>query len=205
MNAFDYGSYEAFFADPRAQEAFKIIDTAAKEARVKYAIIGGCAAYTYHKNPPDDIPDIDLLVYGLAPDAKRLFKNLEKRKHFEGRLEIVDDQAFIMMLYKRDIQIDIFTSSDEGKALETLRIHGLEIEPVESLIIEKLIRATEADVRIALDLLAFVEYDKKLLNQIAREHRVTGDLKHAEYFAMRMAAGKASKQAIDSVVKRLSL
>ncbi len=203
MNAFDYGKYKEFLDDPRAQEALGLIDAAAKKTKVKYAIIGGVAAYLYKDNPPDDIPDIDVLVYDSALDAKRLFLDLRKRKHFEGRIEIVDDQAFAMMLYKRDIQIDILTSSDEVKSRDTRRVHGVEIEPVEPLIIEKFIRGNESDIRVALDLLAYVDYDKKLLNQIAQQHRLTGDVKHAEYFAMRMAAGKASKQAIDAVVKRL--
>lgn len=203
MNAFDYGRYKEFIDDPRTQEALKILDAAAKKTKVDYAIIGGVASYLYHKNPPDDIPDIDILVYGNAADAERLFRDLKKRKSFEGRLEIVDDQAFAMMLYKRDIQIDILTSSDEKKARKTRRLHGVELEPVEPLIIEKFIRGNESDIRVALDLLAYVDYDKRLLNQLAQEHRLTGDVKHAEYFAMRMAAGKVSTATIDAVVKRL--
>ncbi len=212
MDAFADGRYQEFYADPRTKKVLADIDALARKMKVAHAVIGGMAAYLHHKNPPLDYPDIDVLIYDPAPVAIRFIKTLTKKPKYhvkfvdieEGHGEGDDGMVFAAILYDRDIQVDIFTSNDEKVARKTIRKAGVELEMIEPLIIEKLIRGTEADVRIAIDLLAYKDYDKKLLSQIAREFKATGMLEDAAYWARRLAAGRVAKAGVDAVVRRLA-
>lgn len=210
MGAFDYGAYAEFYDDPRTQKAMADIDALAKRLRVEYAVIGGVAAYIHTKNPPEDYPDLDVLILDDAKDAIRFVKTLTKKPKYHVKfidIEEGDDNApdmmFAAIIYDRDIQIDIFTSSD-AEVSKTVRKQGVELEMIEPLIVEKLIRGTEADIRIVIDLLAHSDYNKKLLSQIGREFNATGMLEQAAYWARRMAAGRLTKSGLDAVVRRLA-
>ncbi len=96
----------------------------------------------------------------------------------------------------------MFTSLDE-KARAPRRVSGHSVEPVEPLIVEKLIRGTREDVLMAIDLLAFVDHDKGLLSRIAQEYRATGMLQRAAWAARRWALGRLSKEGLASVVKQI--
>ncbi len=203
--AFDYGEYEKLYADPRAWKALTDIDKLAKKMKVKYALIGGGASFLHVKNPPEDYPDIDIIVYGEVSRAHDFIRSILEKKKYRARfVDVERDMVFAAVEYDGDIQIDIFTSIDESDPRTTKRINNVDVEPVEPLICEKLIRATPSDIRVALDLLAFSKYDRVLLSQIAREYRMTGMLNNAAYFARRLAAGVLSKSGVDNVVKRLS-
>lgn len=211
MDAFDYGAYQEFYDDPRTQKALKEIDALSKKMKISYAIIGGIAAFIYVKNPPEDYPDIDVLIYNDASDAVRYINALSKKTGYHKKFMDVDESedgrpemVFSTVLFEKDIQIDIFTSRDESEIRKTIRAEGIEIEMVEPLIVEKLIRGSEADIRIVIDLLSCKDYSKKLLSQIAREHNATGMLENATYWARRWSAGRLSKVGLDAVVKRIA-
>lgn len=207
---FAYGAYEEFYADARTKKVLEDVDLLAKRMKIEYAVIGGLAAYIHRKNPPEDYPDIDVLILDSASDAIRFIKTLTKKPKYHVKfvdIEEGDDHVpamvFAAILYDRDIQVDIFTSSD-AEVSNTVRKHGVELEMIEPLIVEKLIRGTEADIRIVIDLLAHADYNRKLLSQIGREFQATGMLEQAAYWARRWAAGRLDKRGLDNVVKRLS-
>lgn len=203
--AFEYGEYDAFYADARTKKAMKDIDVLAKKMGISYALIGGMASYLNVKKNPEDFPDIDILVYSSVPDAKRFIKALAKKpKYHIEFIDDLEDAVFAGIYYDKDVQIDVFTSLDDQGEKKTHRIADIETELIEPLIIEKLIRSTEADIRIALDLLAFADYDRKMLTEIGREWRVTGVLQHAIYLSRRLKAGILTKSGLDSVVKRMA-
>ncbi len=211
MDAFQYGAYKEFYDDPRTQKALKDIDALCKKMNVSYAIIGGIAAFIHVKNPPEDYPDIDVLIYSDASEAIRFIKAISKKPGYHLKFMDVDEaedgrpeMVFSTVILEKDIQIDIFTSRDENVIRETIRAEGVEIEMVEPLIIEKLIRSTEEDIRIVIDLLAYKDYNKKLLSQIAREYKSTGMLENATYWARRWAAGRLSEAGLNAVVKRIA-
>ncbi len=210
MKSYDYGQYEEFYSDPRTQKVLADVDALAKRMKIDYAIIGGIAAYLHVQNPPEDYPDIDVLIYNPAPDAIRFVKKLTRKEKYHVKFVDIDEgddrpgMVFAAIVYDKDIQLDVFTSYDESTARKTIRRNGVELEMIEPLIVGKLIRGTDEDIRSALDLLAFVDYDKRLLSQLGRECRVTGLLEQAAYWARRMAAGRLSKNGIVSVVARLS-
>ncbi len=211
MDAFDYGQYKEFYDDPRTQKALKDIDALSKKMSVSYAIIGGIAAFIHVKNPPEDYPDIDVLIYNEAPEAVKFINALSKKAGYHRKFIDIDEaedgrpeMVFSTVILDKDIQIDIFTSRDENVIRETIRAEGVEIEMVEPLIIEKLIRGTEEDIRVAIDLLAYKDYSKKLLSQIAREYNSTGMLENLTYWARRWSAGRLTEAGLNAVVKRIS-
>lgn len=201
---FDYGEYEKFYADKRVKRALKVMDKLAKKMRIKYAIIGGLGAYLHVNNPPQDEPDIDILVYNID-DARRFIRALGKTPGFKANL--IDDQdevIFAHLRFEREIQIDILTSFDESEARETTRIKGVNVEAVEPLIVEKLVRATTADVRMALDLMAFADYNKSFLFDIAREYHMTPTIAKTAAFARRMFRGDATEAEVDDMIQKLA-
>ncbi len=206
MTAFDYGRYDLLYADPRTHRVLDDVDGLAKKMRIKYALIGGLAAYIYKRNPPDDYPDIDFLIYDSAERAADLIWALLKKPKWSDKFIDTDesDMIFAALFYDKEIQVDIFTSLDEKKKRPTVRKEKVELEMLEPLIVEKLIRGTQSDVRVALDLLAFCDYDRKLLSQIGREYRLTGMLADAGYWARRIKAGVVKPEGIAAVVKRLA-
>lgn len=200
---FDYGEYEAFYADQRTLRALVGLDKLAKKLRIAYALIGGLAAYLYTDRPPHDEPDIDLMIYDVE-QARKYIRALAQEPGFKNNL--FDDQGdaiFAHLRFERDIQIDILTSSNERKALKTTRIKGVEVEPIETLVVEKLIRATEADVRMALDLLACTAYNRASLLALGCGYQMTNTLFEAITFARAMSSGAASKADIEVMVNRL--
>lgn len=206
-NAFDYGQYQKLYDDPRTKKALQEIDTLSKKMGVKYAIIGGLAVYLHVKNPPEDFPDVDVLLYGEIEAAKSYIKALSRRPKFW--LQFLDcpqefKACFATMTYDGDIQIDLLTSLNEKKAKPTKRIEDVEIKPTEPLIVEKLIRGTREDVLMAIDLLAYTDYDKALVHKIAAEYKATGMYQHAAYFARRLAAGVLSRSGLENVLRRLA-
>ena len=204
--AFNYGEYERLWSDKRTHKVLAIVEKTAKWARVEYIVVGGLAAYLHAKNPPEDYPDIDIRLQTKGTRAAAFVAALAKTKGFALRFADHDeDEVFSTFVYDGDIQVDVFTSSDTSASIaKPKRIANTWVEPVEPLIVEKLIRGSEADVRMALDLLAYCDYDKRMLAQIAREFRITGAIHHAAYFARRMAVGRISKAGLDAVVKRLA-
>lgn len=207
IEAYDYGRYDALMADPRTQRVFKAVDNLASKMGIDYDLIGGAAVYLHSKNPPQDYPDIDFLLYATVVDAREFIETLSEKPKFSfGRLEINDGAVFGMVKYDNLIQVDILTDLEEPKRHGRVRkLRGVSVEPVEYLIIEKMMRPRPADVRSALDLLAYMDYDKSLLSRLAREKRLTGEIQSLEHHARRMAAGRLSKEGIQNVVSRLSV
>lgn len=207
--AFEYGQYEKMWRDPRTQEAIAAVDSLAKKKRVQYAVVGGLAAYLHVNNPPEDYPDIDILIYGSPKNASRFVTALAMLKGFSLRFKDEMDcdgesgQMFASLTYKCDIQVDIFTSFDESSPRATKMLSKVQVEMVEPLIIEKLIRGTPADLRMTLDLLAYADYDRRLLFQLAAQYRATGMLADASYWARRLAVGKLKKSGVNLVIRRL--
>ncbi len=208
MDAFDYGEYARLAADPRTNEALAVLDTVAKKLRVKYSLIGGMAAYMHIKNPPEDFPDLDFVVHADALEAKEFVEALTVTdKRFRLRfMDMIDDDAamFSTLIFDKDIQFDIFTSYDEQEPRKTDRMGGVDVSPVEPLIVEKIIRGRREDILMAVDLLAYTDYDKNLLSRIGAEYRITGALNTAAYWARRLAVGKLTREGLAAVVKRLT-
>lgn len=200
--AFDYGEYEKFYADERVRAALVALDKLAKKLKVKYALIGGLGAYLYVNNPPQDEPDIDLLIYDV-PQARRYMRALLKVRGFQGNYEDHEDALFGSFQYEKEIQVDILTSFDENQPKKTNRLKGIDVEPIETLIVEKLIRGNASDVRIALDLLAYTDYNKRFLFELGQEYRLTPTLAKAAAFARKMNLGSVSKADIDAMVEAL--
>lgn len=212
LEAFDYGRYDDFYADPRVKKILKDIDKMAISLSVEYRLVGGLSVYLHAKNPPEDFPDIDILIPAGPADAKRLanaVRGLPKYHRINVQETINNDTGevdslFASLLYDDAIQVDIFTSFDEPVGQTKRRMRGVDLKQVELLIVEKLITEKPADSRAVLDLLAYADYDKRLLATIVSEYRETGRLNYAMYWARRMATGRLTKEGIDAVVKRLS-
>lgn len=203
---FDYGEYEKLYTDKRTSKIFDEVDQLAKKMKMKYALIGGLAAYIIIKNPPQDIPDVDFQIYADGVSGRRFIEALARRPKFDlGQFAFEKDASFGMFMYDDWVQVDVFTDLENLEPDKTNRFVNVEIEPVEYLIIEKMIRAKPDDVRSALDLLAYTDYDKRLLHQLARERHLTGVINHMEYFSRRIAAGRISDDGIKSIVKRISV
>lgn len=201
---FEYGEYEKLHADKRTAKVFDEVDRLANKMKVKYALIGGLAAYLIVKNPPQDIPDIDFQIYTDGLEGEKFIKALTRRPKFElGQSSFGSYASFGMFMYDDWVQVDVFTDLENLEPEKTNRFSNVEVEPVEYLIIDKMISAREHDVKVALDLLAYADYDKGLLHQMARERRLTGVINHMEYFARRIAAGRISGAGIAALVKRL--
>jgi hypothetical protein len=203
--AFDYGEYDKLWALPKTHKALAAIDRLCKTAGVRYAVVGGLAAYLQAQNPPEDYPDIDVMLYAKPAAAVPVLRALAAAPGFAMRFnDVEEDAVFATYVYGGMVQVDVFTSMDATTPKKTRRIGHVDVEPVEPLIVEKLIRGTPADIRMALDLLAFADYDKALLAQLCREFRVTGAMQTAAYFARRLAVGRMTKDGIDTVVRRLT-
>ncbi len=206
--AFDYGRYDLLMSDPRTQKVFETVDKLAAKMEIEYDLIGGAAIYLHSKNPQPDYPDIDFILYTTVVDAKEFILALSKKPKFSyGDLEVIDGASvFGMVMYDNKIQVDILTDMEEPKRHgKVKKIRGVSVEPVEYLIIEKIMRSRPADVRGALDLLAYMDYDKSLLGRLAREKRMTGEIHTLAHHAKRMAAGRLSKDGIENVVRRMSI
>lgn len=202
-NALDDGEYERLANDPRTKRALAVIDVLAKKMNVTYGIIGGFAVYLQVNNPPEDFPDIDIIIYGDTATAKKFVEALASKSKFVLRFSdhVGNEALFATFIYDSEIQIDILQDSTESKPKKTKRIKGSEVE---SLIVEKLIRGSESDIKMVLDLMAFADYDKALLSQLGREWRCTGKINSLGYFARRLAVGILTKQGISNVAKRFA-
>lgn len=203
--AFDYGEYEKFYADARVQRVLKTIDRLAHKMNIQYQIIGGLAAYMYRKNPPQDGPDIDIMILTKGrceAFAKALYSASDKFRR--AQWDVDGDDCFVTMIYDGEIQVDILTQTDKQNYRKPPRVSEMDLEPVEPLIVEKLVRGSVDDILVAIDLLAFMDYDKTLLSQIAREYLATGMLRQAEWAAHRWAAGRLTKAVLKNVAERIS-
>lgn len=207
VEAFDYGRYDLLMADPRTNKILKIVDDLAAKLKIDYDLIGGVAVYLHSRSNPQDYPDIDFLLYTTVPQARKLVDELAaKPKFFLGSVEMIDEAMFAMLKYDKAIQVDFLTDIEEpSKHPKSKTVRGVSVEPVEYLIIEKMMRARPSDVRSALDLLAHMDYDKSLLARLAREKHMTGEIANLTYHARNMAAGRLSQEGIQNVVKRLSV
>jgi hypothetical protein len=206
--AFNYGDYEKLYeklhADKRTWKALKCIDKAAKKLGIDYALIGGLAAYMHVKNPPEDYPDIDIQIYSDAENGERLIKAIAKYPKFHLlQFENSGVASFGVFIYDKEIQIDAFTDLEQADPTDTKRMQG--VEPVEYLVIEKLMRGKSHDIKVVLDLLAFMDYDKALLSQLSRERHLTGVVGHIQYFARMLRAGRLTDTALNNIVSRLSV
>lgn len=206
--AFDYGEYEKMYADKRTVTALEEIDKAAEAIGIEYALIGGLAAYLYMKNPPEDFPDIDIQVYADSARCEVLIDALARRPKFKlGHRDYAEDEfdaVFASFIYDKWVQVDIFNDMEQLQPTKTKRVKAVELEPVEYLVIEKLVRSNASDIKMVLDLLAYMDYDKRLLSKLAAERHLTGMVSHLRYFANKHSVGKLSQRAIDSIVKRLA-
>lgn len=207
IEAFDYGRYDLLMADPGTKKVFKAVDALAKRMDIEYDLIGGIAVYLHSKNPPKDYPDIDFLLYTTVAEAREFVERLSEKSGFSfGSLDVIDGAVFGMLKYDKKIQVDILTDLEEPKRHGPVKkVRGVSIEPVEYLIIEKMMRPRPADVRAALDLLAYMDYDKALLSRLAREKHMTGEIATLSYHAKNMAAGRLTEAGIKNVVNRLSV
>lgn len=205
--AFDYGRYECLMSDPRTKAILKAVDLLSKKMGVGYTIIGGMAVCLYETNPPpDDMPDIDYVLFSTTVDAREFIETLSQRPRFSLlKLDLYDFGVFGSLRYDREIQVDLMTSlENQRKPPKSLRKMGADIEPVEHLIIEKLITSKPHDIAAVLDLLAYVDYDKALLGEMAREKNLFHELSSLEYHARTMAAGRLSDKGIAGIVRRFS-
>ncbi len=203
--SFDYGEYEKLYADKRTEKVLSEVDKLAKKMKVKYALIGGLATYIHVKNPPEDYPDIDFQLYCDAKLGRKFLEALALRPKFElGQFAYEDQAVFGMFIYDDWVQVDIFTDIEDLEPRTTKRAAGVELNPVEYLIIEKMIRGNKSDVKSVLDLMAFSDYDKRLLHRLAKERHLTGAIGHLEYFSRRIAAGRVSSSGIKAIVDRIA-
>lgn len=203
--AFDYGEYEKLHADQRTWKALECIDKVSKKTGTAYRLIGGLAAYMHVKNPPEDFPDIDIQIQSDAAGGEEFIRAVEQCPKFDlFQFEDSGAAVFGMFLYDKEIQIDMFTDLEQEEPNRTKRMKRVEVEPVEYLVIEKLMRGKAHDIKVVLDLLAFTDYDKRLLSQLAREKHLTGQVGHLQYFARSLAAGRLTPTALKNVVKRLA-
>lgn len=205
--AFDYGRYECLISDPRTKVILNAVDRLAEKMGVEYDLIGGLAVCLHSQNPPpDDVPDIDFLLYTTTVDAREFIEALSERPKFSLlKLDLYDFGVFGSVRYDKEIQVDLMTSlENQRKPPKSLRKMGTEVEPVENLIIEKLITSKPRDITAALDLLAYMDYDKALLAEMAREKNLLHELSSLSYHARTMAAGRLSDKGIAGIVRRFS-
>lgn len=175
MNAslFDYGQYRELFADKRTLEALSKIKSVAKRTKVRWYLVGGAAVYLLVKNPPQDYPDLDVLIDATKDKARALVSGL-RRSGFEKILYDESDVDVFSAMTWKGIQLDLFTSREQPTGIRPIELGTILVEPAEHLIVEKLIRGTYEDLLMAMDLLCRVKIDKTILYDLAARHRLTG-------------------------------
>ena len=77
-------------------------------------------------------------------------------------------------------------------------------EPVEASIIKGLLRSTPGDIRRALELAAFNDFDRALLRRLARERLMTGWLHRLLGFAELLRTGHLRGQRLSRAVRCLA-
>lgn len=207
MRVYDYGEYKALSKDPRFRKILRAINDTWTETKVPYFISGGLAVYLYLKNPPEDHPDIDVLL-GDASGGTTFIESLRKKPKFSLVLLDTgnDGHQFATFMYDGEIQIDILTDPETEKYLcerkPTVR-SSVRLEPVEPLIIEKIIRGTPSDIMMIMDLMAAGKYDRKILYQMAADYKSTGRLALIERTVRSYLRGHGTRADMRKVAERI--
>jgi hypothetical protein len=198
------GDYEKLFKDKNISSAFRIINSVTKKLGFDYFIIGGAAVYLHIKNPPTDYPDIDIFLNTDKYGARLFYLQITK-KGFKGiSFDEEWNDSFMRLKYKT-LDFEIFTSQEETQYLnKPIIIKGMKVKPIESLIIEKLIRSSYEDILMAIDLLTFKKYNKTILKSIARDYLVTGRLIFLINISSGYLKGKLKTKDIRKIAEKLS-
>ncbi|MGD0088566.1 MAG: hypothetical protein ABSE73_01475 [Planctomycetota bacterium] len=202
--AFHYGEYERLAKDPRTQRILKAVERVARKLSVKYALVGGLATYLHTGKPPEDYPGIDILLYAPVAAADEFFKRLAGEPDFHfGSWEVTDDASavFATFFYDGAIQVDVFNAGNVARPRRTRRMMRAGLWPVEPLIVGYVISGTHDDLRMVLDLLAYTDFDRRLLFQIGWERGIVQKLAKADRFAWQMGLGKLTKRRIETWVR----
>lgn len=209
VEVFDCGEYDKLWADSRTVAALNEIDKLSKKMKLRYAIIGGSAAYLYVSNPPPpDDPDVDILLDDTPQRSIAFIETLSKKPNFKLDVFDVDEDVapdeqvvFSRLSYGKDVKLDIFTSLDAKLPAKLPRRRSFCVEPIEPLIIEKLIRASADDMRMVVSLLAYAKYDSGLLKVLAKERNSEYTLRKATFLARKIKDGEYStKRQIDAAI-----
>lgn len=202
---YDYGEYDRLFASSDLKRSLKTLNEVARRLRTRYWIIGGAAVYLHVKNPPEDMPDIDVLLDADKETGGRFVDALVASGfRTEMREEDAPGDMFAALRF-RSVNFDIFTSQETRRTMRrTMTIRGQSVEAVEPLIVEKIIRASYEDVLMAVDLLANAPYDRRVLWEIARQYRAWGKLAFLEKIARSFNKGVWSADEVRRLARRFS-
>lgn len=174
---YDYGEYDKLFASRDLKRAMKLFCRVAARLKMRYWIVGGSAVYLHVQNPPRDMPDIDVMLdVGKAAGLQFISALSESGFDIDMVERDAPEDVFATLRYG-SIWLDVFTSQESRPDMKrTVKVRGLDVEPVEPLLVEKAIRASYEDILMAVDLLAYARYDVAILQQTARRYRVWGRL-----------------------------
>lgn len=200
---YGYGQYAEMFGEKDLIKAAKIFDKTARRMGVNYAVVGGSAVYLLTHNPPEDYPDLDVLLDADKAAAVRFIKELEKQGYKVKLLDTdLPDEVFAITRYGRP-QIDIFTNQEERRGKSEYR-RMLRVRSVPELIVEKLIRATREDLLMVIDLLNCAKYDEREVLAATRKRRVWVLYLKVRFLAEGFRIGKVPKALVSIMVTYLA-
>ena len=200
---YNYGEYARLFKNKNIKKAFQIINRISHRLKIDYYIVGGAAVYLHILNPPVDYPDIDILLKTDKRGARRFALALQKGGFKMISFDSPWEDAFLRTEFK-NLQFEIFTSHEEKYLGKPKILKGLKVKPIESLVVEKLIRSSYPDILMAIDLLASKRYNKSILRRLARQYLVTGRLTILMSLAKNYASGRVSYRRIQQYAKKIA-
>ncbi|MGH8474653.1 MAG: hypothetical protein ACRER2_02590 [Methylococcales bacterium] len=201
--AYDYSGYEELFSDPQVPRVLGAIKAVAKKlGKIRWYVVGGSATFLHTRNPPEDEPDIDILIDAPVERAKRFVMALLNRHGFSQVIyDASEKDIFATLQYGTNgIKLDLFTSHEQPRGLATVTRRGVPLEPVEYLIIEKLIRPRWEDILMVIDLLARAKPNLPVLYRIAEQHgpeivKRLLDTRKLFIMSMRVSADRIKREA----------
>jgi hypothetical protein len=205
MQALNYGQYRKLFARPEMPKVAKALNEVSSALDIKYVVVGGAAVYLYVGNPPIDQPDIDIMLDADANTGKVFIERLVRRGFDVVFYDYESpDDMFATVRYGA-VEVDIFTSQ-ESRAY-THNAHksgGWPLEPIEALIVEKIVRSSTADILMAIDLLSLGIHDKPRLYSLSAQYLRTGKVRLLERVANSVASRKINKAALRRLAEQMS-
>lgn len=201
---YDYGRYEELFADKDMEKVVDAINAASEDTEVPYALVGGAAVYLYTHNPPEDSPDLDIMLDADKAGGKQFVTALLTRG-FDNLVLDESDADMIARVAYGSITVDVFTSQeDRGFSTETRSMRKLKVKPLIPLIVEKLIRASREDLQMVVDILRARQYDAEALKAAARARECGLLLRKLQRIAHGLESGSYGAAAARLAVRRLA-
>jgi hypothetical protein len=205
MQTLNYGQYRKLFARPETPKVAKALNEVSAALGVKYVVVGGAAVFLYVGNPPIDQPDIDIMLDADANTGKVFVERLVRRG-FDVVFYDYDspDDMFATVRYGA-VEVDIFTSQESRAYAQNAHIsNAWPLEPIEALIVEKIIRSSTADILMAIDLLSLGVHNKARLYSLAAQYLRSGKVRLLERVATDAASRKVSKTTLRKLAEQMS-